>query len=27
MRLFGEWNWWAPGPLKRFAERLALERG
>ena len=24
MRLLGEWNWWAPGPLKRFADRLGL---
>ena len=21
MRLFGSWNWWAPGPLRRFQER------
>ena len=21
MRLFGEWNWWAPAPLKRFQRR------
>jgi RND superfamily putative drug exporter len=21
MRLFGEWNWWAPAPLKRFQQR------
>jgi len=21
MRLFGEWNWWAPGPLRRFQLR------
>ena len=24
MRLLGDWNWWAPGPLKRFADRLGL---
>lgn len=24
MRLFGECNWWAPGPLQRFQARLAL---
>jgi RND superfamily putative drug exporter len=24
MRLLGEWNWWAPGPLGRFAERLGF---
>jgi RND superfamily putative drug exporter len=22
MRLLGDWNWWAPGPLKRLWERL-----
>ncbi len=21
MRLFGDWNWWAPGPLRRFQQR------
>jgi uncharacterized membrane protein YdfJ with MMPL/SSD domain len=21
MRLFGSWNWWAPGPLRRFQQR------
>jgi uncharacterized membrane protein YdfJ with MMPL/SSD domain len=24
MRLLGRWNWWAPGPLGRFAERLGF---
>jgi uncharacterized membrane protein YdfJ with MMPL/SSD domain len=24
MRLLGEWNWWAPGPLRRLHGRLAL---
>jgi len=24
MRLMGPWNWWAPGPLGRFAERLGF---
>jgi RND superfamily putative drug exporter len=24
MRLMGKWNWWAPGPLGRFAERLGF---
>jgi RND superfamily putative drug exporter len=24
MRLMGAWNWWAPGPLQRFAERLGF---
>ena len=24
MRLLGEWNWWAPRPLKRLHERLGL---
>ncbi|HEX2774909.1 MAG TPA: MMPL family transporter [Micromonosporaceae bacterium] len=23
MRLLGEWNWWAPGPLRRLHERLS----
>jgi RND superfamily putative drug exporter len=26
MRLFGEWNWWAPGPLRWLHRRLALEK-
>jgi RND superfamily putative drug exporter len=25
MRLLGTWNWWAPGPLKRFADRLGFD--
>ena len=25
MRLLGHWNWWAPGPLKRFADRLGFD--
>jgi putative drug exporter of the RND superfamily len=24
MRLLGDWNWWAPGPLGRFAARLGF---
>jgi RND superfamily putative drug exporter len=24
MRLLGEWNWWAPGPLRRLADRLGF---
>jgi RND superfamily putative drug exporter len=24
MRLLGEWNWWAPAPLKRFQERFGF---
>jgi RND superfamily putative drug exporter len=24
MRLFGDWNWWAPAPLRRFHRRLGL---
>jgi len=24
MRLLGDWNWWAPGPLGRLAERLGF---
>jgi RND superfamily putative drug exporter len=24
MRLLGDWNWWAPRPLKRLWERLRL---
>ena len=24
MKLLGEWNWWAPGPLRRFHERFGL---
>jgi RND superfamily putative drug exporter len=26
MRLVGDWNWWAPGPLKRLAERAGFSR-
>ena len=25
MRLMGKWNWWAPGPLRRFADRLGFD--
>ncbi len=25
MRLFGEWNWWAPAPLRRFQERYGFD--
>jgi uncharacterized membrane protein YdfJ with MMPL/SSD domain len=25
MRLLGRWNWWAPGPLQRFADRLGFD--
>jgi RND superfamily putative drug exporter len=24
MRLLGDWNWWAPGPLGRLAARLGF---
>ena len=24
MRLMGRWNWWAPGPLGRLANRLGF---
>jgi RND superfamily putative drug exporter len=24
MRLMGDWNWWAPGPLRRVADRLGF---
>ena len=24
MRLLGEWNWWAPRPLRRFQERFGI---
>jgi RND superfamily putative drug exporter len=27
MRLFGEWNWWAPGPLKRVQSRWGFKEG
>jgi RND superfamily putative drug exporter len=27
MRLFGEWNWWAPAPLQRVQRRLGPQEG
>ncbi len=27
MRLFGEWNWWAPAPLKRVQQRFGFQEG
>jgi putative drug exporter of the RND superfamily len=27
MRLFGEWNWWAPAPLRRLQERFGFSEG
>ena len=24
MRLFGDWNWWAPAPLRRFQARFGF---
>ena len=27
MRLFGEWNWWAPAPLRRFHTRFGIREG
>jgi uncharacterized membrane protein YdfJ with MMPL/SSD domain len=27
MRLFGEWNWWAPAPLKRIYLKLGFSEG
>jgi RND superfamily putative drug exporter len=27
MRLLGDWNWWAPGPLARLHRRLSLAEG
>ena len=27
MRLFGEWNWWAPAPLRRFHGRFGITEG
>ena len=27
MRLFGEWNWWAPAPLRRMYAAPRLLRG
>jgi RND superfamily putative drug exporter len=26
MRLFGEWNWWAPAPLKRIQRRYGFQQ-
>ena len=26
MRLFGDWNWWLPGPLERRLPRVALPK-
>jgi RND superfamily putative drug exporter len=26
MRLVGDWNWWAPGPLRRIADRIGFDR-
>jgi RND superfamily putative drug exporter len=27
MRLFGEWNWWAPAPFRRFQARYGFREG
>jgi trehalose monomycolate/heme transporter len=27
MKLLGRWNWWAPGPLRRFWERYGVRDG
>ena len=27
MKLLGQWNWWAPGPLRRWWERYGLREG
>jgi RND superfamily putative drug exporter len=27
MRLLGEWNWWAPAPLRRFQRRFGFSEG
>ena len=27
MRLFGEWNWWAPAPLRRVQQRFGFQEG
>ena len=27
MKLLGEWNWWAPGPLRRLHRRIGLAEG
>ena len=24
MRLAGEWNWWAPGPMRRFHDKYGI---
>ncbi|HEV2784774.1 MAG TPA: MMPL family transporter [Solirubrobacteraceae bacterium] len=24
MKLLGEWNWWAPGPLQRLHRRIGV---
>jgi RND superfamily putative drug exporter len=27
MAMLGEWNWWAPGPLRRLHNRIGLREG
>jgi hypothetical protein len=27
MKLMGEWNWWAPAPLRRFHDGFGLSEG
>jgi putative drug exporter of the RND superfamily len=27
MHVLGRWNWWAPGPLARLHERIAISEG
>ena len=27
MKLAGDWNWWAPGPLRRLHDRIGLSEG
>jgi RND superfamily putative drug exporter len=27
MKLLGRWNWWAPGPLRRWWERYGFREG
>jgi RND superfamily putative drug exporter len=27
MRLLGDWNWWAPAPLRRLHDRIGLREG
>lgn len=27
MKVLGDWNWWAPGPLRRLHERYGLDEG